>query len=287
VKVLVLYFGDKDRPGVGVFLSSLRTRMEQEVNGPVWIYEESFDEGWLGRDADYERTMEMFLQHKYVKRGIDVVMAIGDHPLEYVLKRRKILLPGAKLIYLTIGRLPQQPIPEATGMAWEFDLGPTLEFALLQNLTTRHVLLVTGATALDRGITQFFLSSGQKYLQQKHSEVDLQVIPPGTIDETSSRLAALPADTIPIVIVYYGDSAGQGFVPARIVPSLSAIANRPMCSWINSNLGGGMVGGSLMQVDGLGVALGTSLCEYTKGKTRKASRKSAGILSSISLTGGK
>jgi two-component system, sensor histidine kinase and response regulator len=172
-------------------------------------------------------------------------------------------------------------------MAWEFDLGPTLEVAFLQNLTTRHVLLVTGATALDRGITQFFLSSGQKYLQQKHSEVDLQVIPPGTIDETSSRLAALPADTIPIVIVYYGDSAGQGFVPARIVPSLSAIANRPMYSWINSNLGGGIVGGSLMQLDGLGVALGTSLCEYTKGKTRIASRKSAGTLSSISLTGGK
>ena len=48
IKVLVLYFGDKDSPGVGVFLSSLRTRMEQEVNGPVWIYEESFDEGGWG-----------------------------------------------------------------------------------------------------------------------------------------------------------------------------------------------------------------------------------------------
>ena len=145
-----------------MYFLALRTRMEQEVNGPVWIYEESFDEGWLGRDADYERTMEMFLQHKYAKRGIDVVMAIGDHQLEYVLKRRKTLLPDAKLIYLTLGRLPRQPIPGATGMAWEFNLGPTLEVALLQNPATRHVLLVAGATALDRGVAQLFFLSGQE-----------------------------------------------------------------------------------------------------------------------------
>ena len=132
--------------------------------------------------------MEMFLQHKYAKRGIDVVMAIGDHQLEYVLKRRKTLLPDAKLIYLTLGRLPRQPIPGATGMAWEFNLGPTLEVALLQNPATRHVLLVAGATALDRGVAQLFLLSGQKYLQAKHSDVDLQVISPGTIDETMPSL---------------------------------------------------------------------------------------------------
>jgi PAS domain S-box-containing protein len=256
VKVLVLYFGDKDSPGEDVFLGALRTRMEQGLNGPVWIYEESFDESWLGHDPVYERTMETYLHHKYAKRGIDIVIADGDHPLEYMKNRRKTLLTGAKLIYMTFGHSPPQSIPGATGMAWKFDLGPTLEVALLQNPTTRHVLLVAGTTAVERASAQSLLVSGLKYLQEKHSKVDLQIIPPGTIDDTKSRLAALPQDTITVFIVYYGDSAGQGFVPARILPTFAAITNRPMYSWIDSSLGRGIVGGSLVQIDAMGAAWG-------------------------------
>jgi hypothetical protein len=57
-----------------LFVGALRTRMEQELNAPVWIYQESFDEGWLGHNPVYERSMENFLQRKYAKRGIDFVM---------------------------------------------------------------------------------------------------------------------------------------------------------------------------------------------------------------------
>jgi len=151
-------------------------------------------------------------------------------------------------------------------MVWKFDLAPTLEVALLQNPATRHVLLVAGATPLDRAIVQLFLPSGLKYLQEKHGKVDLQVIPAGTIDETSSRLAGLPQDTITVFIVYYGDSAGQGFVPARILPTFSAITKRPMYSWIDSNLGRGIVGGSLAKIDGIGVALGNLALRVLRGE---------------------
>jgi signal transduction histidine kinase len=90
--------------------------------------------------------------------------------------------------------------------------------------------------------------------------------PARPVDETSSRLAALPQDTITVFIVYYGDSAGQGFVPARILPTFSAIANRPMYSWIDSNLGRGIVGGSLAKIDGIGVALGNLALRVPRGE---------------------
>src|SRR6476660_8886345 len=88
VKLLMLFYGDKDSPAFTVFQNGLRARMEQELNAPVWIYEESFDEAWLGHSRSYERTMESFLRDKYAKRGIDVVVPIGDYPLKYVQSRR-------------------------------------------------------------------------------------------------------------------------------------------------------------------------------------------------------
>jgi PAS domain S-box-containing protein len=239
--------------------------MEQELKAPLWIYEESFDEGWLRHDPSYARALEKFLRNKYAKRGIDIVMPMGDYPLAYMQKRRKTLLPDAKLIYFSMGHSPPQSIPEATGLVWKFDLAPTLEVALLQNPTARHVLLITGTTEIDRATAQIFLSSGLKYLQEKHSKVDLQVIPPGTVDETRSLLAALPQDTITVFIVYYGDSAGQGFVPDRILSTFSEITNRPMYSWLDTNLGRGAVGGSLAKVEASGAALGNLILRVLRG----------------------
>src|ERR1019366_2158031 len=99
----------------------------------------------------------------------------------YMQKRRKILLPEAKLIYFSLSNVAGQPLPQATGLAWRLDLAPTLEVALQQNPGTHHVLLIAGATAIDRALAQLFLPSGLKYLQERHNEVDIQVLSPRTV----------------------------------------------------------------------------------------------------------
>jgi PAS domain S-box-containing protein len=266
LKLLMLFNGDKDSPAFTVFQNGLRARMEQELNAPVWIYEESFDEAWLGQSRSYERTMESFLRDKYAKRGIDVVVPIGEYPLKYVQGRRKTLFPASKLMYV-VWRSPQSSIPDATGMILRLDLGPTLRVALAQNPGTHHVLLIAGATALDRGMAQLMLSSGVKYLHENHNDqVDLKILSPGTFAENRSTLAALPADTLTIVVSYYGDSAGQVFVPARILPVLSTTTNRPMYAWANPLFGPGLVGGSFMDFEATGAAFGDLILRVVHGE---------------------
>jgi len=265
VNVLLLYLGDKDSPAVTVFESGLRSSMERGLNAPVWIYNESFDEGWLGQDPRYAQTMERFLKAKYGKRGIDIVVAVGNYALQYMQQRRKTLLPDARLTY-ACWQSPQPPVPNTTGMVWKSDLAPTVEVALTQNPGTHHVLLITGVTASDRGMVQLFLASGLKYLQEKHKEVDIQVLPPGTLAQTLSKLATLPKDTIPIFIAYYGDSAGQGFVPDRMLPIFSAIANRPLYGWADLYLGHGVVGGSLIKLEAWGETFGDLALRVVHGE---------------------
>jgi len=254
-KVLVLWFGDKDSPALVEFENGVRSAMERGLNAPVLIYDESFDEGWLGQGSPYAKTMEKFLSNKYANRGIDIVLTMGNYPLQYMQQRRKTLLPNAKLMYLS-WQSPQPPVPDATGMVWNSDLAATLELALTQNPGTHHVLLVSGATGPDRAMAQFFLSSGEKFLRDKHKGVSIQIIPPGTKDDTLSTLAALPADAIAVLTTYYGDTAGQGFVPTRILPALSAAASRPMYGWVDTFLGRGIVGGSLIDIEAMGAAFG-------------------------------
>jgi len=266
-KVLFLYLGDKDAPAVTRFESGLRASMERGLNAPVWIYNEGFDEGWLGHDPRYAQTMEKFLNDKYAKRGIDIVVAVGNHALQYMQQRRKTLLPDAKLMYAS-WLSPQPPVPNTTGMVWKSDLAPTLKVALTQNPGTHHVLLITGTTASDRGMAQLFLASGLKYLQEKNKEkeVDIQMLSPGTLDQTLSTLATLPKDTITVFISYYGDSAGQGFVPERMLPIFSAISNRPLYGWADLYLGHGVVGGSVIKLEAWGETFGDLALRVVHGE---------------------
>jgi len=267
VKIVVVWFGDKDSPALTTIENGLRATLERGVEGPVWIYEESFDQNWLAEGSPYAQTMERFLNDKYASRGVDIVLAIGNYPLQYLQQRRKTLLPEAKLMYFS-WQPPQPAIPDSAGVVWDIDLAPTLEIALNQNPETRHVLLVAGATAPDRAMAQLFLVTGLKYLQEKHKgkDVDIQVLPPQTEDTTLSTLKALPKDTITILTTYYGDSAGQGFVPSRILPTFSAATNRPMYGWVDTFLGRGIVGGSLVNVEALGSALGEIALRVVHGE---------------------
>ena len=265
LKVLILFAGDQDNPALARFQVGLRARIEQELNAPVWIYDESFDEGWLGHSPSYERALERFLREKYAKRGIDIVVPVGDYPLQYVQRKRQTLLPDAKLIYVG-WRSPQSSVPDATGMVLSLDLGPTLQAALVQNPGTRHVLLIAGASALDHGFAQLLLASGQKHLQETHQQVELKILSPGTFDDTRSVLAALPPDAITVFVSYFADTAGQGFVPGRILPILSAATNRPMYGWIDSVFGRGIVGGRLMDSEASGASFGDLMLRVVHGE---------------------
>lgn len=43
--------------------------------------------------------MERLLNDEYGKRGIDIVIAIENYPLQFMQQRRRTLLPDAKLMY--------------------------------------------------------------------------------------------------------------------------------------------------------------------------------------------
>jgi hypothetical protein len=80
---------------------------------------------------------------------------------------------------------------------------------------------------------------------------------------------SLPTSILPIIPGHSLDwflSPQFSFWSARILPTFSAIANRPMYSWTDSNLGGGIVGGSLAKIKAIGVSLGNLALGVLRGK---------------------
>lgn len=249
----MLFFGDNGSPALAAFENGLQNKLEKELHAPVWIYTEWFE--WVGQDPEHVRAMETYLRHKYDNRGINLIVAGGDYPLQFI-KTRRNLVPGAKLVYVTWAP-PQQSTEDVTGLIYKLDLTPTLDIALAQNPGTRHVMLITGATETDRAFVQLLVPSAAKHLKEKHNnDVDIQLLPSGTLDEAFAYVARFPPDAVAMFLSYYGDSTGTNFIPARVLPAFSAHSNRPIYSWGDVALGRGIVGGSLTNFEANGAALG-------------------------------
>lgn len=193
-------------------------------------------------------------------------MAVGDYPLTFMQVRRRRLLPNAQLLYVSLGRSPRKHVPGTTGMVLQVDLAPTLEIALAQNPGTRHVLVIADATMVDRTMTQMALRGLVKYVQDRYKLVDVQVLAAESLAATRSTLARLKQDTVPIFLCYYGDTTGEGFVPARMLPGFSAVASRPIYSWGVVALGRGIVGGSLLDFQANGALLGELVGQVIRGE---------------------
>ena len=100
----MLYFGGRDSLALDRFQAGIRSRTgAEDLDAPVTIYTESFDEEGLGRSPLYAVAMEQFLRKKYAEREIDIVVPVGEYPLQFAQAKRKALFPSAKLIYLSMG----------------------------------------------------------------------------------------------------------------------------------------------------------------------------------------
>jgi PAS domain S-box-containing protein len=280
----MLYFGGRDSLALDRFQAGIRSELEQNLDAPVTIYTESFDEEGLGRSPLYAAAMDQYLSKKYATREIDIVVPIGEYPLEFIQSRRKTLFPDAKLLYLSIGRPPQPPVPDGTGMVLPIDIGRTVEIALAQNRGTRHLLVISGASAVDHGLAQLAIASAQKYLET-HKQISIQTLAPGTVSENLKAVAALPSDTVSVFISYFGDSTGETFVGARILPNFSAATNRPMYGWPSIYLGRGIVGGNLLDMEENGKTFGKLIARVVRGEDPRAIPLMTGDISNPEFDG--
>ena len=285
VRILMLYFGGRDSLALDRFQAGIRSEMERALDAPITIYTESFDEEGLGRNPLYAIAMEQYLRDKYADGQIDIVVPVGEYPLQFLQTRQKALFPNAKLLYLSIGIPPQQPVLNSTGMVLPLNIGPTVEVALAQNPGARQVLLIVGATPVDRSLAQLALVSAERHLREKRRQVDLQVLAPGTITENLKAVAALPPDMISVFVSYFGDSTGETFVPARILPNFSAATNRPIYGWPSIFLGRGIVGGNLLDMEANGEAFGNLIVRVIRGEAPGAIPLTIGNLSKDEFDG--
>jgi signal transduction histidine kinase len=237
-EVLVLYSTRRDAQFSLVGESELPRTLDVGLARNLDYYSEFMDLAMFPEPA--ETAFRDFLAVKYQGRRFDVVIALQDLAIEFVIFYRDTLFRDTPVVFLT-NRASINTPTRSTGIIHERDYGATLGFIRQLQPDVERVFVVTGAARGDRNIENAL----RRQLQAFDSGLSLDYLSGLATGELKDRLANLPGRSAVYYVIVTEDGAGEQVHPLEYVDLVAAAANAPTYCWVDSAMGRGIVGGSL------------------------------------------
>jgi len=238
-RVLVLYSTRRDAQIVIVGDREISQKLEQTVAGGVDYYSEFLDEARFSR-PEYRAAFRSFLRSKYVGLDFDLVVAMGDAPLDFLAGSRDDLFPHTPIVFY-YSRTLAYPPPNATGISTELQLDPTIDLALSLQPDLKNVFVISGK----QETTGYLLNLARGQLARYRPRLNVTYLAGLPTTDLENQLRHLPPHSMVYYLVVDRDGANENFHPLEYLDRISTVSNAPVYSWVDSAMGHGIVGGNL------------------------------------------
>jgi len=249
--VVVLYPENSDgSPGSCLFDQSIRSTFENSTGERIEIYAEFLD---LSRplSTDDRRVQIEYLKRKYAGRHVDVVMAALSPALDFALRHRAEIFPGAPVVYCAVDdrevKARELP-PDVVGVPIKMELTGTLDLALRLHPQTQRVYVVAGRSTFD----QAWVAEARREFSAYESRVEFDYLTALPLDDLIRKVADLPPRSLIYYMHMFLDGNGQSLVPPRVLERLARAANAPIYGHADAYVGRGIVGGRVFSVESAG-----------------------------------
>jgi signal transduction histidine kinase len=237
--VLVVHWGPEEFPATPVVNAALRKALTRDVQLPVELFTE-YLESDLFPVEQASPALADYIRRKYRGRAIDLVIAIADPALRFVLEHRNELFPGAPIVYSGVG-MPETLSRSAGGGLTAVMRGvayaETLRLALALHPATEQVFVVA------KGSDQRSIDSVRAALEGFSQQVSLTYLSEETVARLLAAVKAAPPRSLILYIWHFqqdpGSDVNAGDV-ARMVAQASAV---PVYGTNDDYIGSGVIGG--------------------------------------------
>ncbi|HEX6405690.1 MAG TPA: ATP-binding protein [Gemmatimonadales bacterium] len=254
-RILVLYDENKDDlPGLERTDRSLREAFRAGL-AKVEIYSESMGLSQSHRSG-YESELAEFYRIKYAGRRPDLIIAVMEPALNFLLRHADRLFPDVPIVFAGIdaSTFSGKKLPSnVTGVLLKRAYSPTLDVALRLQPDTREVFVVGGGASPFDELLQSLI---RRDLRSFEGRVQITYLFGMTMDALLTRLSRLPQHSVILYLSMLTDGSGRRFVPAEALSSIVASANAPVYVFLEQYVGLGAVGGNVysFQTQGTQVA---------------------------------
>jgi len=231
--------------------AAFRTTLARELAEPVDIDEAPFDTARFA-DPNQEALFVDFLQRRFAGRKLDLVVPINFPAANFALRHRQRLFPEAAMLITSVEQRRLQRnflTPQIAVVPSAVNLTESIEKILEVLPETKNIAVIFGASPLEK----FWLDEFRRESQKFANRVTFTWYSQLSFDEIRKRAAVLP----PHSAIFFGllvvDAAGVPYENDEALKSVHAVANAPIFGLYENQLGIGVVGGSLLPNQDVGV----------------------------------
>jgi signal transduction histidine kinase len=195
---------------------------------------------------DMEEAFAEFLGRRMLQWRPDLVVPIGGPAGRFVAKFRDKIFPQTPVIYTGMDRrtLPLDAFANnATFVGTNFDLKGLMEDILQLDPQTNHVVVVLGATSLERYWTVEF----QEAFEPFTGRVKFTFVNDLTFDQILDLVSKLPPHSFVLLGLFMRDAYGVTYNEDDALVRLHAVSQAPINGLYQHQMGLGIVGGRLYQ----------------------------------------
>ena len=243
-RVLVIHSFGSNAPPFTTHSTAFQTTLTQVLGELVDLDEVSLD--MARHKPGMEEPFVELLLKRFEHLRPDVVVPIGSPAGRFVAKFRQRLFPHAPVIYTGMDRRTLPPAAfenNATFVGENFNLAGLIEDILQLAPDTNNIVVILGATPLERYWTTVFRSAFEPFANR----VKFTWVNDLSFDQMLEMAAKLPPRSFILLGLLLRDASGVTHNEDEALQRLRAVANAPINGLYQNQLGLGIVGGRLYQ----------------------------------------
>jgi PAS domain S-box-containing protein len=239
--ILVLYEGQVEWPSNELVSTQLQEVLGSDNSFEKQFFSEYLDEWRLGRSL---RKIAEDIRNKYATRKIDLIITVGLTPFNLLRSHGTKWFPGVPVVFVDVGdfELPEGGVPKnMTGLTGHADVTGTVELAMRLQPDIRNLFIVTGASEYERQE----VGRLARQFREFDGRLNTSYLSDLTLEQLLDRVSQLPAHSAIFFLTLVKDGAGHSYAPATVCSLVSVSANAPVYAIVQSDMGRGIVGGSV------------------------------------------
>ncbi|KAA0893997.1 PAS domain S-box protein [Oryzomonas rubra] len=250
--VLILYGRVTNLPTHGIINKGLLPALSASDVGDSDLFQEYLD---LQHHPDHKYRLELadYLRKKYADETFDVVIALYQDALDFMLREGKELFVGTPIV----AAVPKGATGTGNGgrrvlqVVYSFDSLATLHYALALLPETKEIIVISGPTADDAP----HLKNAQDAVKDLDGKFSIRYLINNSLPEILEEVARERDHAIILYTRLSKDARGTLCAPAIALSDIARAAKSPVFGLYDSLLGAGIVGGNLLSFKDLGQAV--------------------------------
>lgn len=234
-------------------------------SGGIGIRNQFYEHLDLARHADPEsrRLLVELMRRRHNQRKFDFIITLYPEALEFLLGQGREVFSDAPVIALYLpqgfvvpdaGRriIPHPVIP---------DVKRTIEIALKLVPKAERVYVVSGAHPLDKWLENL----ARRDFGAWEDRLEFQYLSHLPLEEMLTTVARAPSGNIVFINTIGRDVSGKWLTTVEVGRQIARVSNSPVFGILDTLLGNGIVGGSVISFEHVGSRAGETVLEILRG----------------------